>query len=66
MTEVLLLHPKINCMTIPLVMLVYSLRTIPPCGNISNHIPQTFLNHSSHWLKLNDVMEVLRLFHCAS
>ena len=54
MTLVLLLHTNINCMT------------IPPCGNFSNHISRTFLNYSSHWFKLNDVMQVLRLFHCTS
>ena len=54
MTVILLLHPKINCMTIPL------------CDNFSNHISRTLLNHSSHWFKLNDVMQVLGLFHCAS
>jgi hypothetical protein len=43
MTVVLLLHPKINYMTIPTVMPVNSFRTIPLCGN-----------HSSHWFKLND------------
>jgi hypothetical protein len=43
-----------------------NVRTNPPCGNFSNHISQTFLNHSSHWFKLNDVMQVLRLFHWAS
>jgi hypothetical protein len=53
MTVVLLLHPKINCMT------------IPPCGTFSNHISQIFQNHSSHWSKLNDVIHVLGLFHCA-
>ena len=25
-----------------------NVRTILPCGNFSNHISQTFLNHSSH------------------
>ena len=70
MTVVLLLHPKINCMTIPLVVpvnvfrlslsLVLGFRTIPPCGYFSNHISGTFLNHSSHWFKLNDIMQVLR------
>ena len=53
MTVVLLLHPKINCMTIPLVVPVKIFRTIPLCGNFSNHISRTFLNHSSHWFKLN-------------
>ena len=43
MPVVLLLHPKINCMT------------IPPCGNFSNHISPTFLNLSFHCSKLNDV-----------
>ena len=66
MTVVLLLLPKINCMTIPPVVSVNSCRTTPPCGNFSNHISWTFLNHSSHWFKLNDVMEVCRLFHCKS
>ena len=66
MTAVLILHPKINCMTIPPVVLVKNCRTIPLCGNFSNHISQTFLNHLSHWFKLNDVMEVLEPFHCAS
>ena len=62
MTVVLLLHPKINCMTIPPVVPVKNCRTIPLCGNFSNHISQTFLNHSYHWFKLNDVMQVLRFF----
>jgi hypothetical protein len=53
MTVVLLLHPKINCMTIGGAGKF--VRTIPPCGNFSNHISQTFLNHSSHVFKLNDV-----------
>ena len=66
MTVVLLLHPKINCMTITPVVLVKNCRTIPPCGNFSNHISRTFLNHLSHWFKLNDVMQVLGLFQCAS
>jgi hypothetical protein len=57
MTVVLLLHPKINCMTIGGAGKF--VRTIPPCGNFSNHISQTFLNHSSHWFKLNDVIKVL-------
>ena len=26
-----------------------------PCGNFSKYISQTFLNHSSHWFKLNNV-----------
>jgi hypothetical protein len=55
MTVVLPLHPKINLMTIPPVVPVKQFRTIPPCGNFSNHISQTFLNHSSHWFQLNDV-----------
>ena len=59
MTVVLLLYPKINCVTIPLVVLVKNFRTIPLCGNFSNHISRTFLNHLSHWFKLNDVMQVL-------
>jgi hypothetical protein len=29
--------------------------TISLCVNFSNHISRTFLNHSSHWFKLNDV-----------
>ena len=66
MTVVLLFRPKINCMTIPPVVLVKNCRTIPLCGNFSNHISRTFLIHSSHWFKLNDVMQILRLFHCAS
>ena len=66
MTVVLLVHPKINCMTIPPAPVNYSFRTIPPCGNFSNHISQTFPNQSYHWFKLNDVMQVLRLFHCAT
>jgi hypothetical protein len=52
----LLLNPKINYMNIPTVVPVKNVRTIPPCGNSSNLISQTFLNHSSHWFKLNDVM----------
>jgi hypothetical protein len=59
MTVILLLHPKINCMTIPPVVPVKNFRTIPLCGNFSNHISRTFLSHSSHWFKLNDVMQVL-------
>ena len=55
MTVVLLLNPKINYMTIPPVVPVIFFRTIPPCGNFSNHITRTFLNHSTHWFKLNDV-----------
>ena len=66
MTVVLLLHAKINCMTIPPVVPVKNIRTIPPCSNFSNHISLTFLSRSSHWLKLNDVMQVLGLFHCGS
>ena len=66
MTVVLLLHPKINCMTILPVVSVKNFRTIPLCGNFSNHISRTLLNHSSHWFKLNDVMQVLGLFHHAS
>ena len=64
MTVVLLLHPKINYMTIPPV--VPDNRTILPVV-ISAIISRTFLNHSSHWFKLNDVMQVLvGLCHCAS
>ena len=55
MTVVLLLHPKISCMTIPPVVPVKYFRTIPPCGNFSNHISPTFLNLSFHCSKLNDV-----------
>ena len=66
MTVVLLLHRKINCMTITPVVPVKHFRIIPLCGNFSNHISRTFLNHSSHWFKLDDVMQVLGLFHCAS
>ena len=66
MTVVLLLHPKINCMTILPVVPVKHFRTIPLCGNFSNHISPTFLNHSSHWFNLNDVMQVLGPFHCAN
>ena len=66
MTVVLLLNPKINYMTIPPVVPVKNVRTIPPCGNFSNHISRTFLNPSSHWFKLNDVIQVLRLLHCVS
>ena len=58
MTVVLLFHLKINCMTIPPVEPVKNCRTIPPCGKFSNHISRTFLIHSSHWFKLNDVMQV--------
>ena len=67
MTVVLLFHPKINCMTIPPVVPVKHCRTIPLCGNFSNHISRTFLIYSSRWFKLNDVMQVvLGPFHCAS
>jgi hypothetical protein len=66
MTEVLLFHPKINCMTILLVVPVKNCRTIPLCDNFSNHISRTFLFHSSHWFKLNEVMQILGLFLCAS
>ena len=66
MTVVLLFHPKINCMTIPPVEPVKNCRTIPPCGKFSNHTSRTFLIHSFHWFKLNDFMQVLGLFHCAS
>ena len=59
MTVVLLLHPKIDCMTIPPVVPVNNFRTIPSCGNFSNHISWTDLNHASHCFKLNDVMQVL-------
>ena len=65
MTVVLLFHLNINGMTIPPVVPVKNCRTIPFCG-FSNHISRTFLIHSSHWFKLNDVMQVLGLFHCAS
>jgi hypothetical protein len=47
MTAVLLLHPKINCMTIPPVMPVKNFRTIPLCGNFSNHISRTLLMSES-------------------
>jgi hypothetical protein len=30
------------------------------CGNYSNHISQTFLSHSSHWFKSNNVIQVIR------
>ena len=66
MTVVLLLNPKINYMTIPPVVPVKNVRTIPPCGNSSNHISRTFLNHSSRWFKLNNAMQVLGLLHCVS
>ena len=66
MTVVLLFHPKINCMTIPPVVPVKNCRTIPLCGNFSNHICRTFLIHSFDWFKLNDVMKVLGSFHCVS
>jgi hypothetical protein len=56
--------PKINCMTIPPVVPVKHCRTIPLCGNFSNHISRTFLIHSFDWFKLNDVMQVLGRFHC--
>ena len=56
MTIVLLFHPKINCITIPPGGQVNRLRTIPLCGNFSDNISRTFLNHSSHCFKLNDVM----------
>ena len=62
MTVVLLLHPKIHCMTIPPVVPVNRFRTFPSCGNYSNHISRTFLNHSPHWFKLNDVIEVFKYF----
>ena len=45
MTVVLLLHPNINCMTIPPVVPVKHLMTIALCGNFSNNISRTFLNH---------------------
>jgi hypothetical protein len=51
------LHPKINCMTIPPVVPVKNCRTISLCGNFSNHLSLTFLIHSSHWFKLNDVIK---------
>jgi hypothetical protein len=66
MTVVLLLNPKINYMTIPPVVPVKNVRTNSPCGNFSNHISRTFLNHSSHWFKLNDIMQVLELLHFVS
>ena len=56
MTVVLLLHPKINCMTIPPVVPIKNCRAIPLCDNFSNHISRTVLNHSSHWFKLKDVI----------
>ena len=59
MTVVLLLHPKSQTMTILPVVPVKNCRTIPLCGNFSNHISRTFLSHSSHWFKLNEVMQVL-------
>ena len=59
MTVVLLLHPKINCMTIPPVVPEKNFRTIPLSGNFSNQISRSFLNHSSHWFKLHDVIQVL-------
>ena len=62
MTVVLLLNPKIYSPVVP----VKYFGTIPLCGNFSNHISRTFLNHLSHWFKLNDVMQVLGLFHCAT
>ena len=65
-TVVLLFHPKINRMTIPPVVPVKNCRTIPLCGNFSNHISRIFLIHSFDWFKLNDVMQVLGRFHCAS
>ena len=65
MTVVLLLHPEISCMTILPVVPVNNFRTIPLCDNFSNHISRTFLHHSYHWFKLNDVKQVLWLFHCA-
>ena len=56
MTVVLLLLLKINAHDYSTaVVLVKNFKTIPPCGNFSNHISRTFLNHSSHWFKLNDV-----------
>ena len=66
MTVVLLLHPKINCLTIFPVVPVKNCRTIPLCGNFSNNISHSFLDHSSRWFKLDDVMQVLGLVHCAS
>ena len=66
MTVVLLLHPKINCMTISPVVLVKNCKTIPPCGNFSNHISWTYQNHSSHWFKLSDVIQALGFVHCRS
>ena len=59
MTVVLLLHPKINAHDYSPGGAAKNVRTILPCGNFSNHISQTFLNHSSHWFKSNDVMQVL-------
>ena len=37
-------------------------RTIPLCGNFNNHISRTFLNHSSHWFKSNDVYNGMILY----
>ena len=51
MIVVLLLYPKINCKAIPSVMPVKNVRTIPLCGNFSNHTSRIVLNHSSHWFK---------------
>jgi hypothetical protein len=59
MTVVLLFHLKMNCMTIPPVVPVKNCRTIPLCGNFSNHIFRTFLIHSPHCFKSNEVMQVL-------
>ena len=60
MTVVLLLHPKINAHDYSTaVVLVNNFKTIPHCGNFSNHISRTYLNHSSQWLILSDIMQVL-------
>ena len=48
MTVVLLLHPTINCMTIPPEVPVKFVGLFPPVVISAVIFPEFFLNHSSH------------------
>jgi hypothetical protein len=50
MTVVLLLHPKINCLTIFRMVPVKNCRTIPLCGNFSNNISHKCTPTYTAWI----------------
>ena len=66
MTVVLLFHPEINYRSSPPVVPVKKCRTIPLPVVISAILFPGLFSYIHHWLKLNDVMQDLGHFHCAS